>query len=628
MSDLEEIVDMERKSAAAKQQVQLAPTSFSKASSNFDIKYLGCNWSINPTLRYIQGSVKTGFNITERANTITLDLADELKVDSILYRNTKLVFYRPFDNTVIISFGGFLEKNTYDYVEIFYKGIPPVSTPIVSFVASTHSGSPVLWTLSEPYGGRDWWPCKNGLNDKADTLDVTLTTPQAYKSTTNGMMVNEVVSGGNRIRYFQHRYPIATYLVAFAVSNYSEIYNYVDLDGVSMPIIDYAYPEKQLDFINAVPITQKAMQLLHSTFVPYPFINEKYGHTQFGFGGGMEHQTNSFMYNMGETLIVHEMAHQWFGDRITCGSWKDTWLNEGFALYCTNMYTEKNYPEANLLTLYRQQLNLITSKANGSVYVDDTTSVYRIFDSRLTYTKGAWVLQMLRWKLGDALFYSGVKNYLNDPLVQYNYAKTTDLKRHFENISGKNLTEFFNDWVYGQGHPTYQLQWATAGNKWVQLTLNQTTSDTSVKFFEMPVPIRLKNKIYDTTLIIDHIKNNQISFHELGFIPDSVFIDPKMKLISGANTVTQVKIFADKSNVVVFPNPIGSSFNVLLRDMTEGILHLSLYNSSGQLIWRRRVGNFNGSDLIEVPSGHLPAGNYWLRVNKDEDPMIVRRVMK
>jgi hypothetical protein len=129
-------------------------------------------------------------------------------------------------------------------------------------------------------------------------------------------------------------------------------------------------------------------------------------------------------------------------------------------------------------------------------------------------------------------------------------------------------------------------------------------------------------------LIVDHIKNNQISFHELGFIPDSVFIDQKMKLISGANTVTQVKIFADKSNVVVFPNPIGSSFNVLLRDMTEGILHLTLYNSSGQLIWRRRIGNFNGSDLIEVPSGHLPAGNYWLRVNKDEDPMIVRRVMK
>ena len=623
-----QIAEMEQKAAALKQQAMQTGAPFSKASSNFDIHYLNCQWNVNPSIRYIQGSVKTAFIVTERANTMTLDLADELKVDSIIFRNNKIAFYRPFDNTLIVNFGGFLEKNTKDEVTIFYKGTPPVSSPISSFTTSSHAGVPVMWTLSEPYGGRDWWPCKNGLNDKADSIDISITTPDAYTSSTNGLLVNEQVLNGKRTTSWKHRYPIATYLVAFATTNYVVVNDAIQLGNKLLPLIDYAYPERENEFLNAMPLTKRVMNMLHNTFTPYPFINEKYGHTQFGFSGGMEHQTNSFMNNMSEGLIVHELAHQWFGDKITCGSWKDIWLNEGFAVYCSNLNIEKNYPESSLLASYRFQLNNITSKPSGSVYVDDTTNVGRVFDSRLSYNKGGWVLQMLRWKLGDSVFYRSVRNYLNDPKFTYKYALTTDLKSHFERESKRDLTEFFKDWVYGQGFPSYKLKWAPAGNSWVNITLSQTTSDTSVKFFEMPVPIRFKNVGRDTTIIIENNKNDQVSFINIGFIPDSAFIDPKMKLISANNSVVKTDIFPNAGNVTVFPNPVGNEFNVVLKNMTEGILHLSMYNLNGQLIWRKRVGGFNGNDLIAVPSAQLPSGNYWLRINKDDDPVIIRRIVK
>jgi aminopeptidase N len=627
-SESQEIATSEMSKAAMRQQAFLSGTSFSKASTNFDIHYLNCKWKVDPAIRYIQGSVLTGFTMLQRSNIITLDLMDALQVDSVTNGNVKLNFYRPFDNTIVVSLGLFLNAGQQGSFEIHYKGVPPPSSPFSSFTNSTHAGTPVVWTLSEPYGGRDWWPCKNGLNDKADSLDISITTPQQYTSSTNGVLINETVQGGFRTTEWKHRYPIATYLVAFAATNYIILNNAVQLGNRIMPIMEHAYPEKVMEMVNASALTARVLQLLHSSFTPYPFINERYGHTHWGFGGGMEHQTNSFMVNMSETLVVHEAAHQWFGDKITCGTWRDIWLNEGYAVFCVNYNVEKNYPENTLLNLYRNQINNITSKPNGVVYVDDTTNVARIFDSRLTYNKGGWVLQMLRWKLGDSVFFRATRNYLNDPSLQYNYARTNDLKKHFEKESGINLTEFFNDWVFGQGFPSYKLQWAAAGGAWVQTTLSQTTSDTSVKFFEMPVPIRFKNSVRDTIVVLNHTRNAQVDFFKIGFIPDSAFIDPKFKLISANNSIVKTELFPNSGNAAVFPNPFGDYLNVLLKSLGEGELHISIYNSAGSLVWRRRYVNFKGDDLFVIPTEQLSHGTYWVKINKDNEPPVVRKVVK
>jgi aminopeptidase N len=235
---------------------------------------------------------------------------------------------------------------------------------------------------------------------------------------------------------------------------------------------------------------------------------------------------------------------------------------------------------------------------------------------------------MLRWKLGDSVFFQSVRNYLNDPQLNFSYALTPDLQKHFEKTSGKDLSGFFNNWVYSQGFPSYNLQWATVGNRTIQTILSQTTSDTSVLFFEMPVPILFKNGTRDTTIIIDHIKNGQANLFNIGFIPDTAYIDPDLMIIAANNTVGKVEVFPTKDNIVVFPNPVGNAFNVLLRNMTEGVLHLSLHNSAGQVVWRKRYGGFNGQDQIVVPSMTLSSGYYFLSIHKDDDPVIIKRILR
>ena len=628
-SSINEIAEIEQKAAMNHFLSATKNSMLSAASSNVDIHHIVCNWNIDPAIRYIQGDIKFGFTITEKISSITFDLANELIVDSVRYKNNKLTFLRPSNNSVVINLSVALEKNIKDEIIIFYKGVPPVAnSPFSTFTNSTHAGVPVMWTLSEPYGGRDWWPCKNGLNDKADSIDISITTPDKYTSSSNGLLTKEVLAGGKRTTYWKHRYPIATYLIAIAATNYTIIKDSIQVGNKWLPLMEHAYPERISEFKNAASITKRTMQLLHNTFTPYPFINERYGHTQFGFSGGMEHQTNSFMVNMNETLIVHELAHQWFGDKITCGSWKDIWLNEGFAIFCTNYNTEKFYSEISLLNLYRSQINFITSNKKGTVYVEDTTSVSRIFDSRLTYTKGGWVLQMLRWKLGDEYFFKAVKNYLEDPALAYRYAFTPDLKKNFEFASGKNLDEFFKDWVYGSGYPSYQLKWNTLGKSWVNLTLSQTTSDDTIDFFEMPVPIRFKNALRDTTIIIDHQKNGQTGLINIGFIADSAFIDPKLKIISANNIVVKTQSVSNDDDIIIFPNPVKSSTNVLISNLQEGSLQLALYNSIGQVIWQKRDEKFKGAELYTIPTDQLSTGIYWLSIRKDKGKAIVRRILK
>jgi len=413
------------------------------ASGNFDVKYYRCEWEVDPAIRYINGKVTIYYTITSATDNISLDLMSPLVADSVKQHNVLLAKSQA-NNTLTINFPVTVNAGTLDSVSIFYQGVPP-NTGFGSFVQSTHAGTPVMWSLSEPYGSRDWWPCKNGLDDKADSIDILVTNPIAYKAASNGILQSEIISaGGTKITaHWKHRYAIASYLMCFAVTNYTVFNNAVQLSTGVLPMQTYCYPESLSSFQNGTINTLNAMQLYDTTFGPYPFMNEKYGHVQFGWGGGMEHQTSTFVVNIGESLCAHELGHQWFGDKITCGSWKDIWLNEGFATHLASMYMEKKYP-ANTISTRKSEINDITSQPGGSVEVSDTTDVNRIFDSRLSYTKGSHLLYMLRWKLGDNIFFNALRNYQTDPAVIYGFAKTADLKRNLEQTSGQNLTNFFN----------------------------------------------------------------------------------------------------------------------------------------------------------------------------------------
>ena len=379
---------------------------------------------------------------------------------------------------------------------------------------------------------------------------IFVTNPIAYKAASNGLLQSETMTaGGTKITaHWKHRYAIATYLMCFAVTNYSVFNNNVQLSTGVLPMKTYCYPESLSSFQTGTINTLNAMQLYDTTFGPYPFMNEKYGHVQFGWGGGMEHQTSTFVVNIGESLCAHELGHQWFGDKITCGSWKDIWLNEGFATHLASMYMENKYP-ANIISTRQSEINTITSQTGGSVEVSDTTDVNRIFDSRLSYTKGSHLLYMLRWKLGDAVFFNALRNYQTDPAIIYGFARTADLKRNLEQTSGQNLTNFFNQWYSGQGYPTYNVQWSNAGSGNVWIKMNQTTSHTSVPFFELPVALKFSNATQSATVIVNNISNGEVFIKPIGFVANAVTIDPEAWLITRNNTATQLPTCAAVSGL-------------------------------------------------------------------------------
>ena len=598
------------------------------ASTNFDVKYYRCEWEVDPAVRYITGKVTAYFVVSSTATDISFDLMDALIVDSVKQRNN-LVTNQHSNNVLQISFSAPVNAGILDSVSIYYKGVP-ANTGFGSFIQFQHAGTPVIWSLSEPYGSRDWWPCKNGLDDKADSIDIIITAPAQYKAASNGLLQSEVLiaTGTKKITHWKHRYPIASYLMCFAVTNYVVFNNSVQLGNVTLPMQTYCYPESLTSFQNGTQNVLDAMQLFHNTFGDYPFIKEKYGHVQFGWGGGMEHQTSTFIVSINEGLIAHELAHQWFGDKITCSSWQDIWLNEGFATYVAAFYMEKKYP-ASTIANRKNVINNITSQPGGSVKVDDTTNANRIFDGRLSYNKGSYLLYMLRWKLGDSVFFKALRTYQQDPKVIYGFAKTADLKKHLEQESGQDLTEFFNDWYTGQGYPAYNVEWTPIGSSYIRIKMNQTTSHPSVNFFELPVALKFKNATQEKTIVVDNKTNGEIFIKNLGFIADSVFIDPEYWLISKNNTATKVPDVVGGQNVVqVFPNPVKNQFYVYLRNFVSTGVTVSLYNSIGQLVYAKNISLINGAEYLEIPSQHLPAGQYTLQLRGSGGFKYIKKLLK
>ena len=179
-----------------------------------------------------------------------------------------------------------LSAGILDSITVYYHGTPQATSGFISFVASTHgSGTPALWTLSEPYGAYEWWPCKNDLSDKIDSIDVFVTHPNGYHAASNGILVSETV-GATTTAHWKHRYPIAAYLIAIAVTDYSIFSDDFSLSTGSLPMLSYVYPESLTDAQNMTPLLEDVMQFYDSIIAPYPYMTQKYGHAHFGWGGG------------------------------------------------------------------------------------------------------------------------------------------------------------------------------------------------------------------------------------------------------------------------------------------------------------------------------------------------------
>jgi aminopeptidase N len=600
--------------------------AFTVASDNFDISYYRCHWKLNPAVRYINGTITSLFTTKTNSDSVVFDLVSSLTVDSVIYHNSKITFRQTTDNDLIIKWPATINANRTDSVSIFYQGVP-VTYGLGNFFQGSYLGNYAIFTLSEPYGAAGWWPCKNGLNDKADSLDISITVPDTYMPSSNGLLVNQVTGSGSTTGFFKHRYPIATYLVAVAVTNYVLTKDSVLLGNRQMPVLMYAPPIVVDYFKPATAVAKKCLVKFSELFGPYPFEKEQYAQTAWAIGGGMEHQTNSFISDIWPNLVAHELGHQWFGDKVTCGSWQDLWLNEGFASFAENLYYELFESPATFYTGVNNLIKNVTSVPNGALFVADTTNYSTLFSKRLTYNKGCLVVRMLRWKLGDSTFFSGLRTYTEDPAVKFGYARTADLKRAMEKISNKNLSTFFNKWVYGEGYPSYKLTWSQNANLWAKIKLAQTTSHTSVSFFDMPVAVQFKNATRDTTVILDHQYSGQEFSVNIGFKADTVLIDPKLWLISKENSTLKETNDQSVNQLKIYPNPSPEKLFISLNNPTDTRMNLQLFNSIGQLVYSKEITLPGRNELLEIPVQHFARGIYYLRL-KSTVFNITRKIMR
>ena len=594
-----------------------AATTASFAGQNIDITYHRAKWNINPSISYISGSVYTEFTTTEsNVSKVTFELDTAMIVDSVMYHNVKIQYSDSGTYLLNLYLPNALLIGSMDSVEIFYKGSPGQSG-FGSFIQANHAGTPIIWTLSEPYGAREWWPCKNDLSDKIDSIDIYVTTPEGNRAASNGLLVEEYSIGTDKVYHWKHLHAIPTYLVAIAVTNYAVYSDFASITAGQVEVLNYVFPEDSSYVVTRTPAVVSSIQLYSSLFIDYPFQDEKYGHAQFGWGGGMEHQSMSFMGGFSHSLMAHELAHQWFGDLVTCGSWGDIWLNEGFATYLTGL-TYENMPGTNFWESWKNQTrSSVLAYSNGSVFCTDTTDVGRIFSSRLSYSKGAYVLHMMRWKVGDAAFFSGLQNYLSDPNLNHGYARTSDLQAHIEATSGQNLTEFIDDWFYGEGSPDYTITVNQAAIDSITITLDQTTTNTAVSFFEMPVPIHLKGQDFDSIVRLDNTYNGQVYTIAVNSYITEIEFDPDLWLLATATINSNVGINdIDESKIDISPNPTRDIINVKAEDE---IIEISVIDAAGKEI---ECVYGAGTESIEINLINYVTGIYFLRISTTQQTYI------
>ncbi|MDR6514548.1 M1 family aminopeptidase [Chryseobacterium camelliae] len=612
------LVDKEMKSFTQK----MTAYNVNPNTLNYDLLYQRMEVSLDPAVYNISGSVTSHFKPSQSMSSIYFDLASTLTVSQVQYHGTNLTFQQLPTKEVRIDFASSLPANVTDSLKITYSG--PPATDNNAFSSGSQNGTPIISTLSEPYGAQDWFPTKQSMNDKIDRFDFKITAPSQYNVAANGKLMSETqLQNGKKLTFWRTMYPMASYLVALAITNFTKLND--TMGSPPFPFVNYVYPTtaNNTSTMSNINWTKQVMDTFEAYFGAYPFRNEKYGHMEFQYGGTcMEHQTMSSMSSWDRGVIAHELAHQWFGDKVTCGTWNDIWLNEGFATFGEHLANEKLLmTNTQFMTYLLGQKNYITGAPGGSVYVADSNldNIGVIFSSRLSYAKGGYVLRMLKWILGDTAFYQALKEYHSRPNLAYSYAKTADLNTSLLQSTGKDFTEFFSDWIYGEGYPTYTIRWKQNGNL-VTFRASQVQSSPTVSFFEMPLPIKVNGTGGQVAYFaLNNTTNNQYFTHTVSFPVASVEFNYEYQILEKNSTVAQDATLATADlpteTFALYPNPARNELNI------KGIFQktdYTIYFTDGKLV---RKAAYEPGKAVNI--AELVPGTYMFRI-KDKDIKFIK----
>lgn len=649
------IGDGAKECSAAKIALAEAPhhPQLSSASTNIDITYYHLSLTFPMDTNTLSGIVRVeGTVVGSTMATLVLDLQSTMTVDAVKLSNgTSCSFTHP-GAVLNITLPSPVTPGGTVKVDITYHGAPQQGG-FGYFVFGLRSGDRFAWSLSEPYGAREWFPCKDHPSDKADSSRVTVTVPSIYRVGSNGLLEHETTVGPNKIYDWVTHYRISNYLISVAIGDYTRylgVYNRpaplaVLYGPLAMTMDHLVYNDGSDALPSGWSQSADMISVYEEWFGPYGFANEKYGHSECTFGGGMEHQTMTSLSGSSISLVSHELGHQWYGDKVTTKTWPHLWLNEGFATYCALLYFQQRsnlYPgtyESQFASTYNGALT-----ASGTLVVQDTTDVANLFASSRVYNKGAMVLHMIRSIVGDNVFKSIMTSYATDPALQYNCARTSDFKRVVETVTGSDWDTFFSQWAEtGTGYPSYTKcsQWVPTGNgDWrVQVTLHQIQAlpTSNVNVFVMPVPIVIHTAGGDVNQVVTNDQRDQTFVFFVPNQPTSVEVDPALHILR-ADPIpngpcdpigTGAGPLAIRTDIIsVYPNPATGSFQVEYVVGDAGKVELGVYDVAGRRVLSRTVSQAAAGPGAELFSASkLPAGVYFVRMRAAHGELITRKLV-
>ncbi len=635
----------------------------SGTGGNIDVVYHRIWWRINPdSSKAIKGTVTTYFK-TLQANVaaVTFDLRQSSFNNVSLiatYHGTVCARTVSAANILTITLPStIVATGTLDSVVVSYYGIPPaVSGAAQGYQVATDatSGQKVIYTLSESYEDRDWWPCKADMQDKIDSMDIIVNVPWASPTAadtfwvaTNGKLVDSTISGGSRTFTFKNRYPMASYLVCVSVARYNRYYRSININGTNTQVVYNLIRGKSAAnytaITNAMDIVNQVVVAFSNKFGDYPYKNEKHGfYDGLAGAGGMEHQTFSAIDGgtvagstgalADQATLCHELTHQWFGDKATCATWTDLWLNEGFARYGEALAGEL-VPATGLNPVAERGASKAAAQGVTTVplRIPSYTTSNQVWNTAgyvsTVYDRGCMVVSMLRALSGDNNFFLSCKNYL-DSLTSCGYkgATSDSLKLNFNRVLNYDLTPFFNDWVYGKGHPTANINWNNPLPKRLAVSMGtQTrTAGATATYFHNVIVLRVQGAIpatQDTTIVIYDIDGNNLAKAgmstgigtaypgnylqwDLSFVPTTVTFDAFKQTLSAGGTITKLGTLAIQVQDFTAHKTAAGNEALLSLITTDPITKVELQKSA------------NGTDFVTAGEMNLlNPGNQTLNYN-------------
>ncbi len=581
----------------------------------YDVKYLKLDLAIEANNRNINGTALTRAIAVQPLDSFICELKNNMILDSVFINGVKNISFTRSADHVFIPLSPIITAGSTVEALFYYRGL--TNTGAVFAGTVTSNGLMYTASLSESYQAREWFPVKQFLKDKIDSADCWITTSNTNLAGSNGLLVN-TVDLPNSKKQFQWKttYPMSYYMPSFSVGNYMDYKIYAKPLSISPDsILVQNYIVNNSTYFNTnkanIDKTPAFIEKLSELYGLYPFRFEKYGHAHANIGGGMEHQTMSTMSSFGSTLIAHELGHQWFGDNVTCATWNHIWINEGFASYSEYLLIEHLpalFPTTNPASYMLGVHTNVMSSAGGSVFVPDASlfDENRIFSGRLSYDKGSAIIHNLRFELqNDNTFYQVLQAFQQQ--YKDSVATADDFKNLAQTISGKGLTDFFNQWYYGEGYPTFNVDYSKQGDSLV-LLVNQTVSAPAVtSFFKGLYEIRFSTLQGDTTVKINLQNNNQVFKFRSNRTPNGVTVDPNNWVINKVGSITTG--FNDPVNVSnevkLFPNP--SAGNAYLQYPANWFENITVYDIAGKLLKRYTI---NRSSTSQSLVNELPAGVY------------------